>query len=285
MPAEPRAILINERLLLQLLFTILQGHSLSTTAYQLSLLLRQDALAYFALVEAHLLQEQIDPVPEYVRDEFVCPVLYCKQGLQRHLGCYIIDHGLAYRGKVQCAFIDYLYEVGSEVLVPNVLVDFWQFEEVSCDDYVEAVVVSYLLHQGLMLFQGLSLQVLDYELKRLEITRKSDFYALVITHSLNDGPEVSYSLIRPLFVKQDLSVSLTPLYDDSYFLEVKWLLVHDLDRRVVSLVCFLFVRFVLVVRVTSAASLRFHAHGALLLDSGRPCRCLCQFCRLLYALI
>ena len=54
-PAEPRAILINERLLLQLLFTILQGHSLSTTADQLSLLLRQDALAYFALVEAHLL--------------------------------------------------------------------------------------------------------------------------------------------------------------------------------------------------------------------------------------
>ena len=89
MPAEPRAVLIDERLLLQLLFTILQGHSLSTTAYQLSLLLRQDALAYFALVEAHLLQEQIDPVSEYVRDEFVCPVLYCKQRLQRHLGCYI----------------------------------------------------------------------------------------------------------------------------------------------------------------------------------------------------
>ena len=81
MSAEPGAVLINEGLLLQLLFSILQGHSLSTTTDRLGLLLCQDTLAHPALVEAHLLQKQVYSVSEHVRYEFVSPVFYSEQRL------------------------------------------------------------------------------------------------------------------------------------------------------------------------------------------------------------
>ena len=59
----------------------------------------------------------------------------------------------------------------------------------------------YLLHQILMLFFGLCLQILDNEFKSLQIASQGDLDAFVVADPLDYRPEVGNCLVGPFFVQ------------------------------------------------------------------------------------
>ena len=79
MPCDPHPVFVDVRLLLWLLFVLSQWDSVATTADQLGLLPSQNPPTYFALVELHRLEEQVNSMPEYIRDELVCTLLYAEE--------------------------------------------------------------------------------------------------------------------------------------------------------------------------------------------------------------
>ena len=98
-----------------------------------------------------------------------------------------------------------------------------------------------------MLFECLRLQIFDYELESFQVASERDFDSLIITDPFNDWSEMSYSLVGPLFVKQNLFIALRSTLDNhSDFLEVERLLIHDLNCGVIVLICsFVMLLFIL----------------------------------------
>ena len=87
-----------------------------------------------------------------------------------------------------------------------------------------------LLHQGFMLFERLRLQVLDDELKCLQVAGQRDLNAFIIADAFDDWSEVSYGVVGPLLVQHDFLITKGPALDhNSDFCEIERLLVHHLN--------------------------------------------------------
>ena len=138
---------------------------------------------------------------ENIRYKFICTFFDVEKESEWHLGSNIVNYLLANRGKVERASVDNIDEVWLEVIVPYPRVHLWQLEEISCHYDVQAILVRNRLHQGVMLFECLRLQIFYYEFERFQVACKRDLDSLVITDPFNDRSEMSYSLVGPLFVK------------------------------------------------------------------------------------